>query len=419
MTRPADPGPPAPAALPPDLAAPRRLALPEFTVMLAVLFATVAFSIDAMLPALPAIAAELAPTAQNSAQLVLTAFVLGLGAGTLVTGPLSDAIGRRRTITAGFALYVVGAVLAFVAPSIEVLLLARVVQGLGAAGPRIAGLALVRDLYSGREMARVTSFVMMIFILIPAVAPALGQQIIAAFGWRGIFLAFVVFAAIGLAWMLARQPETLPPARRRPLRPALILSGVAEVLGDRDVRLYTLVLTLGFGQMFALLSSAQQLFDETYGRGESFPLWFAAMAILSGLGTVTNARLVMRLGMRRMATAAYASQSAISALVLVVLVLGLVPDWAAFPMFFLWATSVFLMAGLTFGNLNALAMEKMGHIAGTTASVVSAISTVAAVAVAAPIGLAFDGTPVPILFGTLACSAAAWALMRRTIRDAG
>ena len=249
-------------------------------------------------------------------------------------------------------------------------------------------------------------------IVTGAVAPAIGQGIIALAGWRGIFLAFILFAGIGLTWLFLRQPETLPPERRRPMRPRAIGAAVAEVLRDGDVRLYIVVLTLGFGQMFALLSSAQQLFAETYGRGESFPLWFAAMAILSGIGTLANAWLVMRLGMRRMALAAYQAQTVISA---AVLCLALVSG-AGFPAFFLWATSVFLMAGLTFGNLNALALEKMGHIAGTAASVVSAISTVAAVVVAVPIGLAYDGTPVPILAGTLVCSAGAWALLRRTVR---
>ena len=393
-----------------------RLPLPEFTAMLAVLFAMVAFSIDAMLPALPAIAADLAPEAPNRAQLVLTSFVLGLGLGTLVVGPVSDRIGRRPTIAAGVALYVAGALLAAVAPTLELLLLARLLQGLGASGPRIAGLALVRDLYAGREMARVTSFVMMIFILIPAVAPALGQAIAAVVGWRGIFGAFIVFALTGLAWLLLRQPETLPPARRRPLHLPAVGAAMAEVLRDRDVRLYTAVLTLGFGQMLALLASAQQLFAETYGKGESFPIWFAAMALISGVGTIANAQLVMRLGMRRLALTAYALQTAISAAMLAALWGGLLPGWAAFRAFFGWATSVFLMAGLTFGNLNALAMAKMGHIAGTTASVVSAISTAVSVAIAVPIGLAFDGTARPILIGTLACSGLAWALMRRTVR---
>jgi len=397
-------------------AAARRLPLPEFTAMLALLFAMVAFSIDAMLPALPAIADELAPEAPNRAQLVLTSFVLGLGLGTLFVGPVADAIGRRPTIAAGVGLYVAGSLLAALAQTLEMLLLARLLQGLGASGPRIAGLALVRDLYAGREMARVTSFVMTIFILIPAVAPALGQAIAGFAGWRGIFAAFVAFALTGLGWLMLRQPETLPPAARRPLRLPAIGAAMAEVLRDRDVRLYTAVLTLGFGQMLALLASAQQLFAETYGKGESFPIWFAAMALISGVGTIANAQLVMRLGMRRLALTAYALQTAISAAMLAALWGGLLPGWAAFRAFFGWATSVFLMAGLTFGNLNALAMAKMGHIAGTTASVVSAISTAVSVVIAVPIGLAFDGTARPILIGTLACSGLAWALMRRTVR---
>lgn len=391
----------------------RTLPLFEFTALLAMLFATVAFSIDAMLPALPQIAAELSPDRVNSAQLVLTSFVLGMGLGTFVAGPISDAVGRKPAISWGFGLYILASVAAAWAQSLEVLLAARFVQGLGVAGPRIVGLALVRDLYSGREMARVTSFVMMIFILVPAVAPAIGQLIIGFSGWRGVFGAFVVFAVIGLVWLSLRQPETLPQDRRRPLSPAPLRAAAAEVLADRDVRIYTLVMTLGFGQMFALLSSAQQIFDISYGRGAGFPQWFALMALLAGTGTLINARFVMRLGMRRLATGAYAMQIVASLVALVLLGSGLLPPGAAFAVFFAWAVSVFFMAGITFGNLNALAMQQMGHIAGMAASVVTAIATVAAVAIAAPIGLMFDGTPIPMLIGTLICSLAAWLLMRR------
>lgn len=391
----------------------RRLPLPEFTAMLATLFATIAFSIDAMLPALPDIAADLTPDATNRAQLVLTAFVLGMGVGTLFAGPISDATGRKRAITGGFVLYVAGAALAMASSSVEMLLAARFLQGLGAAGPRIVGLALIRDLYAGREMARVTSFVMMIFILIPAVAPSIGQVIIGFTGWRGIFGAFIVFGLIGMSWLNLRQAETLPRERRRPLRLAPLREAAREVVADPQVRLYTVVMTLGFGQMFALISTAQQLFGETYGRGESFPLWFALMAVLAGTGSIVNARFVMRLGMRRLAAFAYAGQTAISA---VMLLLSLTGSFG-FAAFFFWAVSVFFMAGVTFGNLNALALERMGHIAGMAASIVAAAATVLSVVIAAPVGLAFDGTAVPILVSTLLCSAVAWALMRRTVEN--
>lgn len=392
-----------------------RLPMPEFIAMLATLFATIAFSIDAMLPALPQIAAELVPNDVNRAQLILTTFVLGMGVGTLFAGPISDAMGRKRTIAGGFTLYILGALLAWHSTSIEMLLFARFLQGLGAAAPRIVSLALIRDLYQGREMARVTSFVMMVFILVPAVAPSIGAVVIGFAGWRGVFGAFILFGVIGGLWLMLRQAETLPVAKRRPLTVISLAAAAREVLADREVRIYTVVMTLGFGQMFAVLSSSQQLFSETYGRGEHFPLWFAAMALLAGSGSVLNARFVVRLGMRRIAVMAYVMQTFVSAAMLVLTLSGALPAWAEFPLFFFWVTSVFFMAGVTFGNLNALALQRMGHIAGMAASIVAAVSTVFAVLIAAPLGLMYDGTALPLTVGVLVCSGMAWILMRRTV----
>ena len=390
----------------------QRLPLPEFIAMLAFLFATIAFSIDAMLPALPQIAAELTPDDVNKAQLILTSFVAGMGIGTLFAGPISDAIGRKRAITIGFVIYAIAAMAAIFVDSLEALLIARFVQGLGAAGPRIIGLALVRDLYQGREMARISSFVMMVFIIVPALAPSLGQGIIWLFGWHGVFAAFLLFAIIGGGWLNIRQAETLPPAMRRPMRLSTLVAGAREVLSNRQVMLCTIILTLGFGQMFGLLSSAQQLFGEAYGKGDSFPMWFAAMALLSGTGTILNVMFVVRYGMRRIAKWAYVMQTFVSALMLFLLLTDALPPMLAFPAFFVWAVSVFFMAGVTFGNLNALALQHMGHIAGMAASIVAAISTLAATLIAAPVGLLYDGTAVPVVTATLICSALAWFLMR-------
>ncbi|MBU2959070.1 multidrug effflux MFS transporter [Paracoccus sp. C2R09] len=381
--------------------------------MLAFLFASIAFSIDAMLPALPDIAAQLTPDNVNRAQLILTSFMAGMGSGTLFAGPISDALGRKRTITIGFAIYSVGAIAALYANSLELLLAARFVQGVGASGPRIVGLALVRDLYDGREMARITSFVMMIFIMIPAIAPTLGAAIIAVAGWKGVFLAFLGFAGIGATWLNLRQAETLPPERRRPLRMTTLAAAAREVLSNRQVMLATVVLTLGFAQMFGLLSSAQQLFGQTYGKGEHFHLWFAAMALLSGSGTVLNATFVIRFGMRRIAKWAYIMQTVVSSVTLILMLTGVLPQALAFPVFFFWAVSVFFMAGVTFGNLNALALQHMGHIAGMAASIIAAISTLAAVVIAIPVGLLYDGTAVPAITSTLICSGLAWFLMRK------
>lgn len=400
-------------------AAVRRLALPEFTAMLAVLFATIAFSIDAMLPALPEIAAALTPGDVNRAQLVLTAFVLGMGLGTIFAGPISDAVGRRPAIFGGFVLYAVGALLAWRATSLELLLAARLIQGLGAAGPRIVGLAMIRDLYEGREMARVSSFVMMVFMVVPAIAPSLGAVIIGAWDWRAVFLAFVVFAVLGASWVGIRQDETLPVARRRPLSPQGIYSAAREVVADADVRIYTLVMTLGLGQMFALLSSIQQIFGETYDRAARFPLWFALIAVIAATASFVNARLVMRVGMRALCIRAYVAQTVFSALMVVLFWSGVLAGTMAFAAFFIWATSIFFMAGLTFGNLNALSLQRMGHIAGMAASIVAALSTVASVVLAAPIGLAYDGTPIPVMLGATIASGLAWLLMRGTVNQPG
>lgn len=397
---------------------PARLPLPEFIALLAMMFAMTAFSIDAMLPAMPEISAELSPDAPNRAQLIITSFVFGMGLGTFLTGPLSDALGRRRVIIGGVALYCVGALLAWVAPTIELVLAARALQGLGVAGPRVAAMALVRDLYSGRQMARVMSFSMMIFTLVPAIAPLLGSYIIAGFGWRGIFPAFVVFAAIATIWFWIRQAETLPTHARRPLRFATLSAAVREILTHRLVLMIIAVMTLAFASLFAVLSSTQQVFDHRFGLAATFPRWFAVIALMSGLASVLNARLVVRLGMRWMVTATFAFQAVNSGIIVLLFATGLMPESAAFWVYLYWTITVFFMAGLTIGNLNALALEPMGHVAGTATSVVTALATVLSVIVAAPIGLAFDGTPMPLMAGVFICAVLALPILMRLPRAA-
>lgn len=391
----------------------------EFIALTAMLFATIAFSIDAMLPAFPEIARELTPADPNRAQLILTSFVLGMGAGTFLAGPISDALGRKRVILGGAALYILGAGLAWAADSLEMVLAARVIQGLGAAGPRVVALAMVRDLYSGRQMARIVSFAMMVFTLFPAVAPLIGSFIIAGFGWRGIFGAFILFSVVSAGWLWLRQPETHPPEARRPMRAGPMWSAAREVLSNRLIVTAIAVQMLGFGALFGTLSSTQQIFDVTFGRAESFPLWFALIAVISGTGSLLNAAIVVRIGMRAVIKATLAVQAALSVLFAAVTYAGLWPDWAFFPAYLAWTIFVFFSAGLTFGNINALAMEPVGHIAGMAASLVGSLSTVAAVFIAAPIGLAFDGTPAPLAVGVAACAGLGLVLMRTIPREAG
>jgi DHA1 family bicyclomycin/chloramphenicol resistance-like MFS transporter len=390
-----------------------RLGQVEFIALMAMLSATVAFSIDSMLPALPDIGAELSPADVNRAQLILTSFVLGLGLGTFVTGPMSDAWGRRPVILGGAALYALGALLAWAAPSLEWMLAARVLQGLGAAAPRVVAIAMVRDLHAGRDMARITSFIMIVFMIVPAIAPSLGALIINAFGWRSIFLSFLFFSLFTMLWLGLRQPETLPPDLRRPLRPALLWQAMVEVLSNPITRLATLVQTLAFGMLFGLLSAIQPVFDLAYGEGDRFPLWFALIAVFSAAGSALNARLIRRLGIRSMVTTVFAAQVVVSAAMLGALFLGL-PRNVEFALFLAWAIGIFMQGGLTIGNLNALALEPMGHIAGMAASVTAALATVGSVILAAPIGLAFDGTPVPVVTGLLVLAVIA-AILARTI----
>ena len=384
----------------------------EFIALMAMLSAAVAFAIDAMLPALPQIAAELTPDAPNRAQLIVTSFVLGMGIGTLFTGPMSDAWGRKPVVIGGAVLYCTGALLAWAAPTLELMLAARLLQGLGAAGPRVVAVAIIRDRHEGTEMARIMSFVMLVFSLVPAIAPSLGAVIIWGAGWRGVFVAFVAFAVILSLWLWLRLPETLAPARRRALRPGLLWAAFTEVLAQRIARIAMLLQMLSFGMLFGVLSSTQGVFDITFGQGDSFPFWFMGISVLAASASLINARLVGRIGMRRMVRGMYGAQVMLSGVTIVVFWLG-IPLEMAFWVYFIWTVSVFFQAGMTIGNLNALAMQPLGHIAGMAASVTAAVATVGGVAIAVPIGQVFDGTPLPIAIGVAMAALVAFLLSLR------
>ncbi len=383
----------------------------EFVAMMAMLFATIALSIDAMLPALPAIAAELTPDDVNKAQLVVSSFFFGMGFGTLIAGPVSDAFGRKPVILVCAAIYVAAAGLCYLAPSLETLLIARVLQGIGAAAPRVVGMAMVRDLYKGRDMARIVSFVMMIFMVVPAMAPLLGQAILLIGDWRAIFGAIAVIALIANTWVLLRQPETLPTDTRRPLRVAVLWQSAKEVSRHRIAGISTLCQALGTACLLATITSQQGIFSETFGRAATFPLWFGFIALCAASGSLLNSRIVMRLGMRAVIVASYLAQVSFTLAILLLDVTGLMPADLVFPAHILWSISVIAMMSLTQGNLAALAMENLGHVAGFAASMMTAISTVLAVALAVPVGLAFNGTQIPLMVGVGAFCVIALALI--------
>ncbi|WP_050927701.1 MFS transporter [Aestuariivita boseongensis] len=382
----------------------------EFIALIAMMFAAIAFSIDAMLPALPEIGRELSPDAMNNAQLILTSFVLGIGVGTFFTGPLSDAFGRKRVIVAGAALYIIAAAVAYFSTSLEVVLAARVVQGLGAAAPRIVSLAVVRDLYAGREMARIVSIAMMIFTIFPAFAPLMGAGIIALAGWRSIFLAFILFACIFVTWMWLRLPESLAMENRRPFRAHLLWAAVKEMFAHPAVRMSILVQSLCLAILFLMLSLVHPVYEVIFDRAETFPYWFGAIAAVSASGSFVNAALVVRVGMRRMVTWSLGLQ-VILAGAMVPVGMSNMDGTTLFALFLLWQSYVFFMAGTTMGNLNAIAMEPMGHIAGMAASTISGIATISAAAIAAPIGLTFNGSLFPLTFGIFVLAAIGFGLM--------
>lgn len=392
----------------------RRLGQVEFVAMMAALVALTAFSIDAMLPGIDEIAAELSPEAPNLAQLVIPLFALGMGVGTLFVGPLADAFGRRPVIFAGAALYIAASALGWIAGSIEMLFAARFAQGVAAAIPRIAAMAVIRDLFVGRGMARIMSFILMVFALVPAIAPAMAAGLMEVFGWRAVFPAFILFSLLGTAWFALRQGETLPTDRRRPLARKVLGAGLREIFASPLVRRVMAAQSLVFGMLFAILSSSQPIFDRLYGRDESFPYWFGLAAVIAASASLLNARIVDRVGMRPVIGRALGAELAVSAGVLVIaLTVGV-----SFPLFFLWMTSVFFMVGLCIGNLNALGMEPLGHLAGLAASVIGAVSTVCGALLAVPATLALDGSALPLAGSVFVFSAAALALVRGMRRHA-
>lgn len=396
---------------------PARLSTGEFIALIGMMFATIAFSIDAMLPALPEIAQELTPDDLTLAQLVLTSFIIGMGVGTLFTGPLSDAFGRKPVIFAGAVLYIVGSVLAWAAPSLEMLIAARVLQGLGAAGPRVVAMALVRDLYSGRDMARIMSFAMLVFTIAPAIAPLVGEGIVALFNWRAIFLAYVLFSIATVSWLMLRQPETLPKGTRTALNLRALWASSREALALTQMRLSILVQSLIYAALFGTLSSVQQIFDLTYDMGDAFPWLFGAIALLAAPCAPINARLVVKLGMRPLVRRALYLQVAAAALFVASLSVGAAPGVEVW-FYFAWTATVFMMMGFTIGNLNALALEPLGHIAGLASSLMGSVSTIVGATFGAIIGQLYDGTALPLALATALFAGIGALIMRRMPREA-
>ena len=326
--------------------------------------------------------------------------------GQLVYGPLSDSIGRKPSVYIGFCLFLFGCLLSLFAVSFEMMLAGRVIQGLGLAGPRIVTVAIIRDRYEGRSMARVMSFIMAVFIIIPAIAPAFGQGILVLAGWRTIFGALLVLSLINSIWFVARLPETLSPQNRMPFSLKRTAMVFREVCAIKAALGYTIAAGFIFGAFQGYLNSAQQLIQIQYHRGSWSPLYYAVLAFSIGAASLCNSQLVMRFGMRALTRWFSLNLSGISMAFLVIsyMLKGHPPFWALMA----YLMISFFSLGLLFGNLNALAMRPLGHIAGTGAAMVGSFSILMAVPLGILIGQAYNETVLPLVGGfTLFGSASA------------
>ncbi len=386
----------------------------EFIALMALMTSMIALSIDAMLPALPMIGQDLGVVDVNDNQLVISLLFLGLAIGQMLYGPLSDSLGRKPTLYIGLAIYVVGCVMSIVANNLEVMLVGRFLQGFGVASPRIVSMAIVRDQYEGKAMAQVMSFVMMVFILVPMVAPALGQGILWIADWRTIFGLFLGLAFVVWGWFMARQPETLPSDRRIPFKLGKIGWAMKEVITQRIAAGYIVATGFVFSAFLGYLSSAQQIFQDQYGLGEQFPLYFAVLAFSIGGASFVNGKMVNRFGMQAMTQA-----SLWVMLVAAILFMGVAYLTSGNPV--LWGLMIYLLitlfcVGVLMGNLNALAMEPLGHVAGMGAAMVGSLSTLISVPFGVWIGQSFDGTIFPLVFGFAGFTALSLIVMKWTER---
>ena len=387
----------------------KKLPIPEFIALIAVMTSLIALSVDAMLPALPDIARELGVTKANDIQLVVVLLFLGMAFAQLIYGPLSDSIGRKPMAYIGFAVFFIGTLLCITATDFNRLLLGRILQGVGLGGPRIMSIAIVRDQYEGREMARIMSFVMMMFIVVPIVAPTLGQGILFIAHWKMIFIALLIIGLLTFVWFLLRQPETLSVEKRHALSFRRIIRAAVSVCKNPHVMAYTFGSGIIFGAFISYISTIQQILQQLYGLGEKFPLYFALLACSIGLAAFTNGKLVMRFGMLRISSISLGSLSIISMLFIwqASQYDGVPPLWQLIVYFNL----ALFCVGLLFGNLQALAMEPLGHIAGVGASVIGFISSIISVPLAIFIGSNYNQSVLPLVIAFAVCSSLSLTLI--------
>lgn len=379
----------------------------QFVALMAMLMSINAISIDIMLPGLQQIGSSLGVEDENARQLVISTYMIGMGFAQLVFGPLSDRFGRRVPLLAGLGLYCACALAIVFVPSFGLMLALRFLQGVGASATRVITVSIVRDVYGGRMMAEIMSLIMMVFMVIPVIAPSIGQVIMLFGEWHLIFVFIFLFGLLVAGLFAWHVPETLHADNRRPFTLRSIATAFALVIGNRIAFLYALAIAFIFGGLFGFINSAQQLLVDVYGFGVYFPVVFAAFAGLMAVASFTNSRLVQRFGMRRLSHAALIGFCLVCLAWALTALFGDVPFWL-FALYYMLAMFQF---GLIGPNFNAMAMEPLGHVAGTASSVLGFTQTVLGGFIGALIGQAFDGTGTPLAFSFLIVAIAALAMV--------
>tara|TARA_R110002167_G_scaffold342797_1_gene551641 strand:- start:2061 stop:3332 length:1272 start_codon:yes stop_codon:yes gene_type:complete len=380
----------------------------EFVALMALMTSLVALSIDAVLPALFQIGADLEITDPRQTHLIVSLFFVGMAFGQLYYGPLSDSKGRRYVIISGLIVFAIGSLVCIYAESLVVMLIGRIIQAIGVSGPRIATLAVIRDKYEGEAMARVMSFIMMVFILVPMLAPSFGQAILFWFSWQYIFSSFLIFGLVSGLWFFIRQPETLPKEKRLPFSWSQLWVSSKFILTNKLVMFYTISSGIIFGAFLAYISSSQTLFQDIYDTGDLFPLYFAFLAFSLGFASFINGHLVMRLGMRTLCTWAMIGWLIFAGLLTAFCFVydGIPPLWQLICILF----CAFFCIGIMFGNINAMAMQPLGDMAGLGAAIIGSLGSIISVPTAVIVGSFIDDTVTPVALGFLGFGALSFVL---------
>ena len=384
----------------------------QFVALIAALMAVNALAIDSMLPALAIMGDALAIPTDNERQWIITAYLLGFGATQIVYGPLADRYGRKPVLLAGLAIFVVFSVAAAFATTFPMLILARVLQGVGSAATRVLTVSIVRDSYSGRKMARVMSLSFIVFLAIPIIAPSLGQAILLVAPWPWIFGVLAIFGSVVAFWAALKLPETLHPEDRTPIRVGTIINAFRLALTTRMAVGYMAAMGIAFGGLFGFINSSQQIFVDVFDQEHLFPAIFALIAFFMAMSSFLNAAIVEKLGMRFVSHAALLAYIGFAALHAAVAYSGLETLWT----FTILQGCMMFCFGLVGPNFGSMAMEPLGHIAGTASSVQGFFTTICGALLGFLIGQSFDGTVMPLTLGFLCCGIAALIVVLVTER---